>query len=961
MRIGNEACELKIDPDAFASLNLHKLNLSGNSLSMVPTFPSTLKYLNLNYNHILNMDGSTFAGLVNLKYLYMEKNCFYRNPCDIPLNIENTTFSELQRLELLSLNNNELVHIPSNLPRSLKKLLLSQNKITSISKVDLNYLRRLKMLDIGGNCRRCDHASTPCIFCPAGTLNLNPASFSKLHSLEKLMLNDNSLTQLDENLFKPLKQLRWLDLSNNYLTTEIYNGTVFRQLSRVETLTLSYNYRMKVILDRLSFSESFANMHSLKQLYLSGIFFRSLDEKAFQPLLQLHHLVRVNLNLNFIDKIPLHLFGRMSSLHYIGLAENEINFPHYEDCSHKNESYRGEPLSSQPNGQLLSVEKGMGLDLSEINDDEVRNSKVGKIKEAPWYSAIKPSCNLTLDLQKNNLVFIKPDMFKELERVECLKLSFNSISQPVNGSQFTNLVNVKHLDLSHNRIDLYYGSAFRELPNLEHLDLSSNSYHFSLKGLGHQLTFIRRMHSLRYLSLANNKIADRITKMLESDSLNFLDFSRNRLDIMWQPGRNMYIMFFHRLTNLTLLDISRNFLKQIPAKALDYFPRMLRALFINNNHLTSFNWTQLSNFKNLEILDLRGNYLTILAKSPSIPSASIIHKLDLSDNRIYKIYRQFFDKAHRLTHLNLSHNSLQTIDEISIPYRLLKELKNLDIRGNPMLCTCDSTFYEFIFKFNISIPQVTNKVTCGSPNMFKGRSIFSRDVLLCSDELSPCLFALSFLTAFALMLLPIGKQFWGWDVWYTFYICSARFGGSVKDHGAESSDYDAFVIFDKEQANVADWVYNELRAHLEDKGIRKFKLCLEERDWVPGKTSIENLCNAVYKSKKTIFILSKYQPMNGMLRETFFMAQQRLLEEKKDVVILILLDEVLKKSRYLQLRKRLCKKTVLFWPPNPFGQQYFWHKLRTVLDKDNHQYYDKNFSVGFDASAGVARRASKLL
>jgi hypothetical protein len=95
------------------------------------------------------------------------------------------------------------------------------------------------------------------------------------------------------------------------------------------------------------------------------------------------------------------------------------------------------------------------------------------------------------------------------------------------------------------------------------------------------------------------------------------------------------------------------------------------------------------------------------------------------------------------------------------------------------------------------------------------------------------------------------------------------------------------VVFDTNNQAVRDWVYNELVIRLESSGYRRFSLCLEERDWIPGLSCIENLHYAVHSSEKTVFVLSNCTrndageaTVNGVIQQTFFMVQQRLLDEK---------------------------------------------------------------------------------
>ncbi|KAE8293538.1 Toll-like receptor 9 [Larimichthys crocea] len=134
-------------------------------------------------------------------------------------------------------------------------------------------------------------------------------------------------------------------------------------------------------------------------------------------------------------------------------------------------------------------------------------------------------------------------------------------------------------------------------------------------------------------------------------------------------------------------------------------------------------------------------------------------------------------------------------------------------------------------------------------------------------------------------------------------------GGNSHQH------YDAFVVFDTSNHAVRDWVYNELTVNLENGGHRS------------GATGSETV--------------------NGVIRQAFFMVQQRLLDEKVDAAVLILLDEMFPKLKYLQLRKRLCRKSVLSWPKNPRAQPLFWNRVRMALSLDNLNFYDTNMSESF--------------
>ncbi|KAG7332255.1 hypothetical protein KOW79_004089 [Hemibagrus wyckioides] len=165
-----------------------------------------------------------------------------------------------------------------------------------------------------------------------------------------------------------------------------------------------------------------------------------------------------------------------------------------------------------------------------------------------------------------------------------------------------------------------------------------------------------------------------------------------------------------------------------------------------------------------------------------------------------------------------------------------------------------------------------------------------------------------------------------------------------------NNQHDAFVVFDTKNKAVRDWIYNEMLINLESRGRRKFRLCLEERDWVPGVSCIENLHNSVYNSKKTVFVLTNQggcASVNGVIKQAFLLVQQRLLDEKVDVAIVVLLDPIFPKLKYLQMRKRLCRKSVLSWPKNPRAQLLFWNNLHIALASDTVRSYDKKVTESF--------------
>lgn len=914
-------CHMTIEPKTFVNVHtLEDLNLSYNSITTVPSLPKSLVNLTLSHTNILTLDHNSLAGLYALRFLFMDGNCYYRNPCSGALEVSPGALLSLHNLTQLSLKYNNLTAVPRNLPPSLEYLLLSYNHIVKLAPEDLANLTALRVLDVGGNCRRCDHARNPCVECPLRSLQLYPHTFSNLHHLEGLVLKDSSLYTLNPKWFESLGNLIVLDLSENFLYECITYTSAFYGLVKLRKLDLSFNYRKKVSFAQLHLAPSFQRLTALQELNMNGIFFRSLNENTLKPLTQLRYLHTLHLQKNFINQAQLSIFGAFRELRFVDLSDNRIS-----------------------GASELTIATG------EANDWKQVQLWSRDLAPAPWDSFssedFMPSCRtlkFALDLSRNNLVTIQSEMFFNLSHLQCLNLSHNSIAQAVNGSQFRPLTSLQVLDLSYNKLDLYHGRSFTELPNLKSLDLSHNSQAFRMEGIGHNFSFVAQLHTLKFLSLAYNDIHSRVSQQLCSTSLKVLDFSGNAVSHMWAEG-DLYLHFFQGLKSLQGLDLSRNQLHTLLPRNLKNLPNSLKLLRLRCNYLAFFNWSSLAFLPNLETLDLAENQLKALSNG-SLPKGTQLLRLDLSSNSISSVDPGFFALALKLQEVDLSDNALKTI-ESSWFGPLASSLKGLDVSANPLHCACGAAFVDFLLEIQHAVPGLPNRVKCGSPGQLQGHSIFAQDLRLCLDErLSWDCFGLSLLAVAVGLAVPVLQQLCGWDLWYCFHLGLAWL---PLRRGAHALPYDAFVVFDKAQNAVADWVYNELRVRLEERrGRRALRLCLEERDWLPGKSLFENLWASVYGSRKTLFVLDHTDRVSGLLRTSFLLAQQRLLEDRKDVVVLVILRPDSRRSRYVRLRQRLCRQSVLFWPHQPSGQGSFWAQLSMALTRDNRHFYNRNFCQG---------------
>ncbi|XP_041655484.1 toll-like receptor 9 [Cheilinus undulatus] len=963
---GDHSCEMEIHKNAFRKLlKLENLHLSGNSLTSIPFLPKSLKFLDLENNCISQIVDPLNTTL--LEQLHLSRNCFYANPCNQSFYISKRVFRELPRLENLTLGYNNLTAIPEGLPPSLVQLDLRENTITEVVDGAFANFPVLKDLILEWNCQRCDHAARPCFPCPQNqSLLLHSNSFyAENSSISFLSLRGNSLKTFPEGVFLPLRNLKRLDLSDNFLAYAIRNGSFFSELSGLTWISLIYNYEPLMTFPELILSPHFGNMSNLQTLLLSGNFFHKVSDKSLKVLYKLEHLKKLELRMNFINTFNLTALKQLPSLIKIDLSQNMLDFlPCCSSLSSEimaQDSCKDQKLHAQnyPDLQLVLFDRETtsGDDIWESNESYSFEMFEDSVSEFPsiWdFRSQVCKSKLVFDLSQNDILSLNQRVFEGMENTVCLDLSYNYMSQTLKPGVFSSMKSLVFLNMSYNRLDLYYKDAFSELNNtLKVLDLSNNDYHFNMRGMGHRLEFLQNLTNLEVLSLANNRIGMRINQRLVSKSLKYLYFNGNHLNVMWNFDNNKYTYFFQDLTNLAYLDISDNKLKSISAEVLCSLPGSIMFLSVSENLLNYFPWRKISALQNLTHLNLSQNYLSDLL-SEVVQFGDKFSLLDLSHNCLSSIPEDFLSEAKSLRSLYLSHNQIKELNHQSLPapFQNGSALEKLTLHANPFKCDCDTSWFaDFLRTTPVKIPYLFTYIHCEFPETQQGESILHIDNHSCQDIYGSLAFLVcSFLTA-VFTVLPLLKHLYGWDLWYCLQILWAGHKGYSQLAGDSRNHYDAFVVFDTKNHAVRDWVYNELTVNLENSIHRRFCLCLEERDWIPGLSCIENLHNAVYDSVKTVFVLSSgsggTETVNGVIRQAFFMVQQRLLDEKVDVAVLVLLDEMFPKLKYLQLRKRLCRKSVLSWPRNPKAQPLFWNQVRMALSSDNLSFYDTKMSESF--------------
>ncbi|XP_039389845.1 chondroadherin-like protein [Mauremys reevesii] len=454
--------------------------------------------------------------------------------------------------------------VPLALPRNTGILLLSANRLASVSTASFQHLRELAELDLSGNA--------------LGVLH----TVASLPSLKELILSHNALGVLPT--LQGLPALTRLTLAHNNIT-ELLPGA-FRDVGNLTELNLRGN-RLRTLPE-----EAFEGLAMLKDLDLSG---NALEELP-QGLLAGLELTTLWLSGNQLRTLPSGFFPEENTFAYVYLAGNpwrcDCGLTYLRDWIVENDisiyiqEQRADGLLIENNPRSPMCDAPLrhhGLPIIEFQQvcgkagDTDLDSETMLCRTSPHLSvagAVGPGepCPSEMNLIKDQLqvncsgkgLSVVPLALPRNTGI--LLLSANRLAS-VSTASFQHLRELAELDLSGNALGVLHTVA--SLPSLQELILSHNALEV--------LPTLQGLPALTRLTLAHNNITELLPGAFRDvGNLTELNLRGNRLQTLPEEA-------FEGLAMLKDLDLSDNALEELPQGLLAGLE--LNTLWLSGNQL----------------------------------------------------------------------------------------------------------------------------------------------------------------------------------------------------------------------------------------------------------------------------------------------------------------------------------------------------------------------------------------
>ncbi|XP_051474289.1 toll-like receptor 1 [Apus apus] len=427
----------------------------------------------------------------------------------------------------------------------------------------------------------------------------------------------------------------------------------------------------------------------------------------------------------------------------------------------------------------------------------------------------------------------------------------------------------------------------------------------------------------RYLNFLKNDLTDLLFQKCDKlTQLETLILQKNKFETLSKVS----FMTSH-MRSLKYLDMSSNLLSHDGADVQCQWAESLAELDLSSNLLSDSVFECLP--VNIQKLDLRQNQITSVPRG--MAELKSLKELNLASNRLADL--PVCSGFRSLEFLNIEMNLILTPPADF--FQSCPRVRELQAGRNPFKCSCE--LQDFIRMERQSGGKLFGwpaAYVCEYPEDLRGRQLkdFHLSELACNTTLllvTALGLTLVLVAAVAFLCISLDVP---WYVRMTWRWTQTK-RRAWHNHPAEQEAALQFHAFISYSERDALWVKNELMPNLE-KGEGCVQLCQHERNFVPGRSIVENIINCIEKSYKSIFVLSPNFVQSEWCHYELYFAHHKLFSENSNSLILILLEPIppyVIPARYHKLKALMAKRTYLEWPKERSKRPLFWANLRAAI------------------------------
>ncbi|XP_045204985.2 toll-like receptor 2 [Mercenaria mercenaria] len=629
----------------------------------------------------------------------------------------------------------------------------------------------------------------------------------------------------------------------------------------------------------------------------------NVTSETFGNISKPDNLVDLELDHNYIQHISADALDAFPNLKFLYLSYNPI---HYNDLK-------------LLLGVLSSFRYLTHLSISGIRSITIQNDLFSLVKEnrietleVTFYDIEKVSIDILRNFNSLKTLFLRDNHIEEIilsknYHLRDLYLDHNTLKFfpdfSVNGDESDCYIpNLELLSISKNEIQKIEQENFKCLSKLKTLELGQNPFQILQNNILSKLPNLYKL-TLRFSPTGSIKVEP---FALKSTSLNYLEMVWN------SPARDVFESFddtFKYLPNLKTLQLG----------------------FIGMYGLNNQEFSRL--FSPLVYIRFFQCYACSISQDPKaiLKSMKNVESIDLQYNRITKLSDETFKENTHLMYLRLKNNAIGHIPESTLPISLLNKLHTIDLSQNPFVCDCDLEWLiNWIEKHKnktviLSYPQ---KYICSLPP--KRSKLRLSDITFTYKECNPwspwiwvAVIGSPCVIVIAIIMVIVYKN--RWNIKHYIYLVRKRRNYQVIQ--GHNLVYDAFVGY---EATDSAWVRRRLLPILEDE--EGLKLCIHERDFVPGAFINDNIVTNMDMSAKIILVVTNAFACSGWCTFELKVAHSKLIEDETELVV-ILLEKIHGRNMNYSLKLLFDTTTYIEWTEDIVGQELFWEKLKNVLKK----------------------------